>query len=207
MWRPGFAFEETAKASLDRYRRCFCIYSVHHRGTAARPGLVLGLDRGGHCDGLAFRVAEKSATATMRYLRTREQVNGVYRETVVAVTLEDGRKVSAITYLAERAHPSYAGNLDLYRQAALIRAAHGLSGSNIEYLRNTLTHMHALSIRDVAIERICVVVGSLFTRVHERVDRTQTRGGSLHYLLSQHRPLAPLLQPTARKTFIHRQSN
>ena len=57
MWRPGFAYEEAQHARLTGYRRCFCIYSVHHRGTPERPGLVLGLDRGGACEGIAYRVA------------------------------------------------------------------------------------------------------------------------------------------------------
>ena len=80
MWRPGFAYEEAQHARLTGYRRCFCIYSVHHRGTPERPGLVLGLDRGGACEGIAYRVAAANAAETARYLRAREQVNGVYRE-------------------------------------------------------------------------------------------------------------------------------
>ena len=80
MWRPGFAYEDAQHARLTGYRRCFCIYSVHHRGTARRPGLVLGLDRGGACEGIAYRVAARNAAETIRYLRAREQVNGVYRD-------------------------------------------------------------------------------------------------------------------------------
>ena len=56
MWRPGFAYEEAQHARLTGYRRCFCIYSVYHRGTPERPGMVLGLDRGGACEGIAYRV-------------------------------------------------------------------------------------------------------------------------------------------------------
>ena len=80
MWRPGFAFEEARRARLIGCRRCFCIYSVHHRGTPERPGMVLGLDRGGACEGIAYRVAAANAAETVRYLRAREQINGVYRE-------------------------------------------------------------------------------------------------------------------------------
>jgi cation transport protein ChaC len=76
MWRPGFAYEEAQHARLTGYRRCFCIYSVHHRGTTERPGMVLGLDRGGACEGIAYRVSAANATQTTRYLRAREQVNG-----------------------------------------------------------------------------------------------------------------------------------
>ena len=81
MWRPGFAYEEARRARLIGYRRCFCIYSVHHRGTPERPGLVLGLDRGGACEGIAYRIsAANVADRRVAYLRARELINGVYRE-------------------------------------------------------------------------------------------------------------------------------
>src|SRR5215831_18456183 len=87
MWRPEFAYEEAQPARLVGYRRCFCIYSVYHRGTHERPGLVLGLDRGGACEGIAYRVAAARAAETTRYLRLREQVYGVYRERHLPVEL------------------------------------------------------------------------------------------------------------------------
>src|SRR5438552_12225970 len=90
MWRPGFAYEEAQHARLVGYRRCFCIYSVHHRGTPERPGMVLGLDRGGACEGIAYRVAAANVAATTRYLREREQINGVYRDVLVPVRLITG---------------------------------------------------------------------------------------------------------------------
>lgn len=167
MWRPGFAFEERRHARLAGYRRCFCIYSTHHRGTGARPGIVLGLDRGGACEGIAYRVAPNQATATLAYLRAREQVNGVYREASLPVTLATmpRHEVRAITYVAERAHPSYAGALDLDTQAQLIRGARGRSGANLDYLINTVAHLAGLDIREPALERLLVRIGPIFRRV------------------------------------------
>ena len=112
MWRPGFAHAEAVHARVDGWRRGFYIYSTHHRGTHARPGLVLALDRGGACEGIAYRIPAAEAARTLAYLRAREQVNGVYREARVIARLEDGsgRHVDAIAYVAERAHPSYAGS-------------------------------------------------------------------------------------------------
>ena len=81
MWRPGFEYQERIQATLNGYHRALCILSVHHRGSVERPGLVLGLDKGGSCRGIAFRVADQHAEATLAYLREREQVTSVYLET------------------------------------------------------------------------------------------------------------------------------
>src|SRR3979490_2940413 len=77
MWRPGFDFLERVPARLIGEHRALCVYSFVHRGTPEKPGLVLGLDHGGACRGIAFRVAEKQRNDTVAYLRAREQVTGV----------------------------------------------------------------------------------------------------------------------------------
>jgi cation transport protein ChaC len=161
MWRPGFPFEEVAHARLVGWRRAFCIYSRYHRGSPQRPGLVLGLDRGGTCEGIAFRVSAAAAPATLAYLREREQVGSVYREAMVPVTLmRTGHpEVTALAFLVERAHPSYAGQLPLPEQARLIRGASGLSGGNIDYLASTLAHLSEIGIRERALERLMSLVG------------------------------------------------
>lgn len=165
MWRPGFRHQEMRRARLVGYSRRFCVTSVHHRGSAARPGLVLGLDRGGVCEGVAYRVAAADVAQVLRYLREREQVNGVYREAQVPIELEgaDRRAVMAVAYLVERAHPSYVARMGLVAQARLIRGARGRSGVNLDYLRNTLRHMRALGIRERELERLSAVIGGLFS--------------------------------------------
>jgi len=204
MWRPGFAYEDVRPATLTGYRRCFCIFSVHHRGSAERPGLVLGLDRGGACHGMAFRVAPERVSATLAYLRAREQVNGVYREAQLGLRLDGGVHVKGLAYLAERAHPSYAGCLPIAQQAALIRAARGLSGTNLDYLVSTLGQLEALGIRERELERVLVAAGPMFGRGLGMVA-LGARSRGLVATLQSAAVEAPVMPRTARKRFMHRQ--
>lgn len=165
MWNPGFPFDAAVPARLTGYHRAFCIYSMHYRGTAARPGLILGLDRGGTCAGVAFRVAARDADAVRRYVRTRELVTGVYREASLPITLlGDGRaEVVAMTYIAERQHPAFAGDLGLVRQVRIMRKAKGLTGFNLDYVLNTACHLASLGIRERRIERLVALLGPHLT--------------------------------------------
>src|ERR1700737_5518384 len=88
MWRAGFEFEERVPARLIAEHRALCVYSFDHRGTPEKPGLVLGLDRGGACRGVAFRVPAKQRSDTVDYLRSREQTTNVYREGMRSVWFE-----------------------------------------------------------------------------------------------------------------------
>jgi cation transport protein ChaC len=154
MWRPGFDYVERQPARLRGYYRALCIYSHVHRGTPERPGLVLGLDRGGSCRGVAFRVDSAKAEATIAYLRAREQVTSVYVERRVRVRLDDGREVDALTYVVDRRHVQYAGKLPLDKILAYVRAGIGQSGENPAYVLNTHRHLAELSLRDPVLAQL-----------------------------------------------------
>src|SRR5690606_12451854 len=130
------------------YRRSLCVQSWVHRGTRERPGLVLGLDRGGSCVGMAFRVPGDLREEVMTYLRTRELVTNVYLERRLQVHLADGRRVEAVAYVVDRTHEQYAGRVDETHAAEIVRGGVGQSGANPDYVRSTLEHLHALGIRD-----------------------------------------------------------
>ena len=136
MWRPGFAFEDAVPALLAGSHRALCVYSVVHRGTRRHPGLVLGLDAGGACEGLAFRLGRRSVRQARMYLRAREQVTRVYQEVFRPVVLKDGahRPVRALCFVVDRFHPQYAGRLPLAAQAHLVRRGRGISGANADYV-------------------------------------------------------------------------
>jgi glutathione-specific gamma-glutamylcyclotransferase len=153
MWRPGFAHLERAPARLIGLHRALCVYSFVHRGTPERPGLVLGLDRGGACRGIAYRVARAAGPETIAYLRAREQVTMVYREAWrdVLLTGEPERRVRALVYVVDRGHPQYAGRLDLEQQLHHVRQGHGNSGANRDYVLATVSEIEAQGFRDAGL--------------------------------------------------------
>ena len=154
MWRPGFDHLERHPARLLGAHRALCVFSHFHRGTAEKPGLVLGLDLGGSCRGLAFRVAAKKREATIAYLREREQVTKVYRETTRPVILLDKPEadVRALCYVVDRSHEQYTGVLSRQRQLALVRQGEGRSGINRDYVLATVKELEMLGIRDATLE-------------------------------------------------------
>jgi len=148
MWRPGFTFEEQCEARLYGYHRSFCVYSHVHRGTPERPGIVLGLDRGGSCRGMAYRVNDSHWTATLDYLRAREQATAIYLEREKEIELAGGARASATVYLVDRAHHQYAGRLGINDQLQLVRQGIGLSGANPDYVKSTVRHLEGMGIVD-----------------------------------------------------------
>ncbi len=154
MWRPGFEFVEQRPARLNGAHRSLCVISHFHRGSPDEPGLVLGLDRGGSCRGVAFRVSEKLREQTIAYLREREQVTSVYLEKTRLVDLLDGdrRRVNALCYLVDRGHSQYSGVMMPDEQLRYVRRGHGKSGANVDYVMATVEAMHTLGIRDRSLE-------------------------------------------------------
>jgi glutathione-specific gamma-glutamylcyclotransferase len=152
MWRPGFTYTRRSKALLRGWRRSLCIYSHVHRGSPERPGLVLGLDRGGACQGVGFEVDAALREPTIRYLREREQVTSVYLERVAPVMLESGERVLALAYVADRLHDQYAGRLDRETMLQHVRAGKGQFGGNTEYVLETYDHLREIGVRDSDLE-------------------------------------------------------
>jgi len=160
MWRPGFAFTEQVPARLIGEHRALCVYSFDHRGTPEKPGLVLGLDRGGACRGIAFRVAAGLRDATVDYLRGREQTTHVYREVMRSVWLEDEarRRVSALAYVVDRGHVQYAGRLTLAEQLRYVQQGHGRSGNNRDYVLATVKSIEAQGFRDAQLHQLALML-------------------------------------------------
>ncbi len=158
MWRPGFEYVSVEPAVLDGWHRDFCVYSRHWRGTPERPGLVLGLDAGGSCRGLAFRVAAARRRAVIDYLDERELIGYAYAARTLAVRCADGRVVDAYTFVADTGHRHYAGRLPIERAAAIIMDAEGCAGLNRDYLINTIRHLEQDGFAEPELHALLVEV-------------------------------------------------
>lgn len=155
MWDPGFAYAGRRLGLLRGYHRAFCILSHHYRGTPENPGLVLGLDRGGSCRGFVYAVAPERAEEVKAYLWEREIGNdGVYVERYLPVRLADGSTVTALTYVADRVHPQYAGRLAPEAAARLIRHGVGVRGRCLDYFANTVQHLEAMGFFETPLHRL-----------------------------------------------------
>jgi glutathione-specific gamma-glutamylcyclotransferase len=168
MWRPGFDALERVPARLKGLHRALCVYSFVHRGTPERPGLVFGLDRGGTCRGIAYRVAAAAREKTIAYLRGREQVTSVYLETMRRIELEDAskRQVRALCYTVDRGHVQYAGRLTLTKLVHYVRQGHGSSGANRDYVLDAVHALEALGYRETELHLLAERLGR-----HETVVR------------------------------------
>jgi cation transport protein ChaC len=154
MWSPCFSYREKRLARAHGYHRALCILSTRYRGTHTKPGLVMGLCRGGSCWGMAFRIGERDVRKALTRLWYREMPRRVYQPRLVPIRLSGGRRLRALAFVADPSHPAYMRELDLHGSARLVAQGIGQRGPNIDYIRNTLNHMHEVGVRDPHLERV-----------------------------------------------------
>ncbi|HUQ73394.1 MAG TPA: gamma-glutamylcyclotransferase [Burkholderiales bacterium] len=161
MWSPCFSYREKRLARVHGYHRALCILSTRYRGTHTKPGLVMGLCRGGSCWGMAFRIDSRDVQRCLTRLWHREMPRRVYQPRLVPAKLRGGRRVRALAFVADPAHPAYVRELDLHGRARLVAQGIGQRGPCVDYIRNTLEHMHELGVRDPHLEGVLQAALSL----------------------------------------------
>jgi cation transport protein ChaC len=161
IWNPLFHYEERRRATLRGFHRRFCLWSIMGRGSPERPGLVLGLDRGGACCGLAYRLPAGKAVDELKLLWRREMVVGSYvpRWARVETAQGDGgrgcvEELRALAFVVNHDHPNYAGRLAFDAVAHALASAKGHLGSSADYLFHTVDALAAHGLRDAHLERL-----------------------------------------------------
>jgi len=153
MWNPAFHHVASRTATVHGYHRRFCLRVRAARGTPRNPGLLLGLEPGGSCRGVAYRIAPQQAAEELDIVLAREMVAEGYRP--VWVHARSGRMaVSAITFAIDRSARTYAGRLTLEQTARRIARAQGTLGHCADYLEDTVAHLEARGIHDRRLEAV-----------------------------------------------------
>ena len=160
LWNPMFPFVESRPAILRGLHRRFCLYSLTSRGTPEQPGLVLGLDRGGSCTGVAYRLPAPVAMDELHLLWRREMVVGSYHPRWVRVRSGE-RELHALAFTVRHAHPQYAGRMPLDEEAVVIARSKGAFGSSQDYLERTRVALVSHGIRDPYLEALALKVAAL----------------------------------------------
>ena len=152
IWNPLFTFAERRVAKVRGYHRGFYLWSKINRGSPERPGLVLGLDRGGSCGGMAYQLHPDSVTEEFKLLWRREMLAGMYIPRWVNADTSSGI-VSALTFVVDRAAKGYAGRLSDENIVTTALRAHGHHGSCADYLLETATSLEHHGISDQRMRR------------------------------------------------------
>jgi len=152
MWNPALVHAGASPCRVEGWHRSFCFWLPMGRGTPELPGLMLALERGGACEGIAYRLAPHQVESELAILWNREMLAGIYRPQWVPTTLRDGRSVTAVTFEVDPGHSQYCGGLPIEKQAHHMAFAEGPRGTSRDYLANTAAHARALGIHDPYIE-------------------------------------------------------
>lgn len=154
MWNPGFDYIDAKPAVLFGYHRRLCLWSMRYRGTVEQPGLVLGLDRGGCCQGYAYLVDPGNTVVVVEYLCDREMLSGAYVPRLCPLKLVDNRRVSGLAFVSKTDHPHFVPKLSIDDTVDVVSSASGARGCNRSYVLNTVTHMNQMDIQGTELHRI-----------------------------------------------------
>ena len=153
IWNPAFHFVERRTALVRGFHRQFCLWSKAGRGSPQSPGLMLALERGGSCHGVAYRIAPEQVETELDVVWRREMLTGAYRAKWVTAHTPNGIE-HAIAFAANHAHERYVRGLDTDETARLLATGAGPLGSCCDYLFDTVSHLEALGIRDKRMEAL-----------------------------------------------------
>jgi len=154
IWKPEFEFEAREPARIHGYHRRLCLRSVSYRGTHDCPGVVAGLDRGGSCLGMAYRVGATDVPRVFLGLWEREMFLGSYRPTWMQARLLRGARVEALAFVVRRDAFNYGGRLADDELVQILVRACGSKGTSLEYLQRTVAALHEAGLRDPHLERL-----------------------------------------------------
>jgi cation transport protein ChaC len=168
IWNPLFHYVERKNVTIHGFHRSFCLRSQHGRGSVEEPGLMLGLDFGGCCNGVALRIPAREVRHELLLVWRREMAIGSYAPRWI--TARAGKqKLSAVAFVVNHAHSHYAGKLPLETIIKTLARAKGRFGSGADYLYQTVDCLANHGIRDSYLTRLRGYVMKLTHGVHHPI--------------------------------------
>jgi cation transport protein ChaC len=165
IWKPEFDFIEQRPALLPGHHRALCLWSRINRGTPELPGLVFGLEAGGECHGMAFRIAAEAVFPIFETLWRREMATGAYHPSWIDCQTPQG-PVKALAFVIDRAGPAYVPEPPEDALIEIVLRASGIYGSCLEYVTQTADALETVGIHDARLT-------ALVTRLKDRLNQPQ----------------------------------
>jgi glutathione-specific gamma-glutamylcyclotransferase len=159
LWNPLFPFMEARPATVHGVHRRFCLWSKASRGTRDQPGLVLGLEPGGSCRGVVYRLPDAQAHDELALLWRREMVTGAYHPRWMLARC-GRRTLTALAFVVDRKHAQYARNLTVEEQAKVLSRAAGALGSSADYLEHTRVALITHGVVDPYLEALAARIAA-----------------------------------------------
>jgi glutathione-specific gamma-glutamylcyclotransferase len=153
IWNPVVDHVERRAGTINGFHRRFCLWAPLGRGTPKQPSLTLGLDRGGRCRGVAFRIEAARAREELLLLWRREMLTGAYVPRWIDVATAT-QPVRAVTFVINRGHRGYAGRLPEADVVTCLAMARGFLGTSAEYLDHTIAALAEFGIDDPGLRRL-----------------------------------------------------
>lgn len=164
MWNPAINVAESRCAHVRGYHRAFCLTMSAGRGSVDKPGLMLGIDRGGSCAGIAHRVAAADVESELSILWYREMLSGAYEPRWVNAEIDSVGRQRVLAFVINRSHPRYERTLPDEEIAKRIAQAEGFLGKNRDYLFQTVAHLTENHLNDAPLARLAERVAALVSQ-------------------------------------------
>lgn len=168
IWNPEFEYSGQHIVLARGWRRKFCLGWDHrYRGNPEAPGLMLALDRGGQCRGVAFDLPEAGLEAQLHRLIRREMsmVPSAFPPRWIPV-LGTGQRMQALAFAMDRRSRRYVGGLSDEDLADILAVACGFRGSMAEYIYQTTARLAELGIYDSHLWRMQELVAERIEKTH-----------------------------------------
>lgn len=160
IWNPAMEIESSYRCSISGYHRSFCFWTVLGRGSEEQPGLMMGLESGGSCDGVAYSIAQDKLDTELDILFRRELISYVYKPTWIKASFENAPDTGTdvLAFVVDPEHDRYCGNLDEETMVKSLALAEGPLGKNRDYLYQLVDHLQKLGYEDPDMTELAVKV-------------------------------------------------